>query len=101
VQGEDDYARSVEIGADGTARAFAGSYVTRGETERRLSPAEREALLAALSDLPAPFGDGDGASLRHRLEVGDRAWTWRGGPDDVPDGLRPVVSLLARLSPTL
>ena len=95
VQGEYDYTRSVEVAADGTARAFSGSYVTHGETGRRLSSDEREALLVAVAGLSEPFRrEADGASLRHRLQIGDRAWTWRGGPDDVPEVLRAVVGLL-------
>ena len=97
VQGEYDYARSVEV-EGGAVRGFAGSYVTRGARERPLSPAEHRALAAALAGLPEPFDRGDdGASLRHTLHVGDRTWSWRGGPDDAPDALRPVLDLLARI----
>ena len=98
VQGEYDYARSVEV-EGGAVRAFSGSYVTQGERSRLLSPADRRTLAAALGALPAPFEtDGPGASLRHRLLVGDRAWAWRGGPDVAPDALRPLLDLLARIS---
>ena len=99
VQGEYDYARAVEVDAAGTVRIFSGSYVTQGERARRLSPAERAALGRALAALPEPFSHpGDGPSLRHRLEAGGRVWTWRGGPDSVPAGVRPLAALLFRLA---
>ena len=98
VQGEYDYARSVEVEGD-AVRAFAGSYVTHGEHERTLSRDERKWLNAALGALPEPFDrNDDGASLRHTLQVGDRTWAWRGGPDDAPAALRPLLDLLARLT---